>query len=57
MGGAAQNGQLPGGLEHGDFQAVYNFIQDKHCIYPLSHLLTFAVEIRHAIISSHKAFL
>lgn len=33
---------LPGGNEHGDFQAVYKFFQDKHCIYLLSHLLTFA---------------
>lgn len=49
LGGAAQNGQLPGGSERGDFRAVYSLFQDKHCMYPLSRLLTFVVHIGHAI--------
>lgn len=49
--------RLPRGSKHGDFQATYNIFQDKHCIYPLSHLLTFAFQIGRAIIPSHKIFL
>lgn len=49
--------RLPGGSEHGDFQAVYNFFQDKHCIQLLSYCLTLAFQIRHSIVSSHKLFL